>query len=242
MGQAPSVWADRISAISNEFKNATISLLDPSLVTSTFDVNTNGYVQVGDPIIAENISARVQPVRMAVDTRAGGTGNPSGEVRIRVQIPREAYAGKIRRGWLIRVTAADRNAELLDYLFVVDAAVDSSWRASVTVEATVNVEADANWDALPSVSGFIESDNLPLAGVVVRAFEQVDGLWLFRFAATSKTDGTYQLRGTDPDATYAVVASKTGYATSYYNGASDLDTADVVAYNATGVDFDLVTV
>jgi hypothetical protein len=38
------------------------------------------------------------------------------------------------------------------------------------------------------------------------------------------------------------VASKTGYVASYYDGAADLDTADVVAHNATGVDFDLVTV
>ena len=237
--RAPLVWADVIGEISDDYKNATISLIDPSLVTSTFDVNTNQFVQVGNPIVAENIAARVQPVRLAVDTRAGSTGNPSGEVRIRVQIPRTTFAGKIQRGWLIRVTAADRNFELLNLLFVVDSDVNSSWRASHTVEATVNVEADANWATVPFIGGTVESGGDPLAGAVVRAFQEVDGLWLFRFAATTDANGSYQLRGTDPSATYAVVASKTGYVTSYYDNAVDLDTASVVAHNATGVDFAL---
>lgn len=240
--RAPLVWADVIGEISDTYKNATISLLDPSLVTSDFDVETNTYTQTGNPVVAEDIDARVQPVRLAVDTRAASTGNPSGEVRIRVQIPRASFAGKAQRGWLVRVTAADRNPELLDYLFVVDANVNSSWRASNTIEATVNVEADANWAEVPFIGGAVESAGEPLAGVIVRAFEEVDGLWLFRFAAVSDADGTYQLRGTDPIATYAVVASKTGFVTSFYDGASDLDTADVVAHDATSVDFDMVEV
>lgn len=140
MAQAPTVWADRIAAVSATYMNATVSLLDPSRVTSVFDVDTNAFVQTGDPVVASNIAARVQPVRLAVDVRAGGTGNPSSEVRIRVQIPREAFVGKIQRGWQIQVTASDRNPELLDYLFVVDSDVNSSWRASHTIEATVNVE------------------------------------------------------------------------------------------------------
>jgi hypothetical protein len=240
--RAPLVWADVIGEISDDYKNATISLLDPSLVTSTFDVETNAFVQVGNPVVAEGINARVQPVRLAVDTRASSTGNPSSEVRIRVQIPRTAYSGKIQRGWLIRVTQAERNPELLNLLFMVDSDVNSSWRASHTVEATVSVENDANWAAVPFISGTVESDSEPLAGAVVRAFEEVDGLWLFRFAATTDAEGTYQLRGTGPSATYAIVTSKTGYVTSYYDGASDFDTADAVAHNATGVDFDLMEV
>ena len=240
--RTPLVWASVIEEVSDTYKNATISLIDPSRVTSTFDVNTNQFVQTGNPVVAEDIDARVQPVRLAVDTRAGSTGNPGGEVRIRVQIPRTAFSGKVQRGWLVRVTAADRNPELLDYLFVVDANVNSSWRASNTIEATVNVEADANWAEVPFIGGTVESAGEPLAGVVVRAFEEVDGLWLFRFAAVSDADGTYQLRGTDPSATYAVVASKTGFVTSFYDGATDLDTADVVAHNATSVDFDMVAV
>lgn len=237
--RAPLVWANVIGEVSDDYKNATISLINPALVSSTFDVDTNSYTSVGNPVVAEGIDARVQPVRLAVDVRAGSTGNPSGEIRIRVQIPRTAYSGKIQRGWLIRVTAADRNPELLDLLFVVDSDVNSSWRASHTVEATVNVEADANWAAVPFISGTVESGGDPLAGAVVRAFQEVDDLWLFRFAATTDADGTYQLRGTDPSATYAVVASKTGYDTEFYNNHNNFNSANPVAHNATGIDFDL---
>lgn len=138
--RAPVVWADAIGVVSDEYKNATISLLNPALVTSTFDVDTNAFVQTGDPVVQADIAARIQPVRLAVDTRAASTGNPSSEVRLRVQIPRTAYSGKIQRGWQVLVTAADRNPELENYLLVVDAVVNSSWRASITVEATIGVE------------------------------------------------------------------------------------------------------
>ncbi len=138
--QEPPAWADRIAAVSHTYMNATISLLDPSRVSSTFDVDTNEYTNTGTSVVASGIAARVQPVRLSVDTRAGTAGNPSGEVRIRVQIPRDSYNGRIKRGWLISVTAAERNPELLGYLFAVDSEVNSSWRATTTIEATVNVE------------------------------------------------------------------------------------------------------
>jgi len=66
-------------------------------------------------------------------------------VRLRVQIPRTSVTGKIQRGWIVRVTEATRNPELLDYVLVVDAAVDSSWRASITIECSVNVENEGEW-------------------------------------------------------------------------------------------------
>jgi hypothetical protein len=136
--RAQVTWADQIANVSTTYMNATVSILDPSLVTSTFDVATNEYTSTGSAVVASGISARVQPVRLSVDTRGGG--NPSGEVRIRVQIPRDSYSGRIKRGWLISVTAAERNPELLGYLFAVDSEVNSSWRATTTIEATVNVE------------------------------------------------------------------------------------------------------
>lgn len=128
--------------------NATIQLRDPALITdSGYNVETNTYTPVGNPVVATDIPARIQPVRLAVDTVGGSTNNPSGEVRIRVQIPRTAYSGKISRGWQVRVLTATRNPELLDYLFVVDANVNSSWRASNTIECSVNVENDPSWSA-----------------------------------------------------------------------------------------------
>jgi len=145
MAQTPVVWADSVGTISDEFKNATVTILDPSLITSTYNVDTGVTSQTGDPVIVAGVLARIQPVRLAVDTRGGTTGNPSGEVRMRVQIPRTAYVGKIRRGWIVNVTAASRNPELLDYVLVVDAVINSSWRASTTIECTVDVENVSDW-------------------------------------------------------------------------------------------------
>ena len=127
--------------------NASVEIRNPALVTSTRDVETNQVVTTGDPVVATDIDARIQPIRGAMEVTGGQVANPSGEVRIRVQIPRTAYSGKINRGWQIRVLSASRNPELAGYLFVVDANVNSSWRASNTIEATVNVENDPNWSA-----------------------------------------------------------------------------------------------
>lgn len=133
-------WADTIASVSADYMNATVSLIDPSLVSSTFDVDTNAYVKTGNPVVASGIPARIQPIRLSVDNRGGTSGNPSGEVRMRVQFARDAYEGKIQRGWQVRVTSATRNPELESYLIVIDAVVGSSWRATTVVEGAVNVE------------------------------------------------------------------------------------------------------
>ena len=238
--RSPVVWADAIAAVSDEYKNATVSLIDPSRVQSTFDADTNVTVQVGNPVVAADIPARVQPIRLSVDQRAAQTGNPTGEVRMRVQIPRTSYSGKIRRGWQVRVTAADRNPELENYLIVVDAVVDSSWRASITIEGMVNVENDVQPFTPPAITGVVTDGADPIPGVVVRAFRLEDGIWLWELAATTDANGSYSLAGSNPAYTYAVVAKKTGYITEYYDGAADFAGATLVAHNATGVDFELV--
>lgn len=147
MVQTPKPWADRIGAVSDTFKNATITLLDPTLVTTTFNVETGVTTTSGNAVKASGVAARIQPIRGVSEVPGASVSNPTGEVRVRVQIARSAYAGKIKRGWQIRVTAASRNPELLNYLFVVDADLNSSWRASNTIEAVANVENDPTWTA-----------------------------------------------------------------------------------------------
>ena len=142
MAQEPLDWASRVEIVSDQYKNATITLIDPSLasVGEDYDPVTGVYTPGASGIVAEDIPARVQPVRLAVDMQGGATMNPSGEVWVRIQIPRSSLVGRVEHGWRIKVTSADRNPQLLDYLFTVDANVNSSWRASNTIEATVNVE------------------------------------------------------------------------------------------------------
>ena len=139
MAQELLSWNDRIKIQSDKLKNAQIELRDPSRVMSVYDPVTNTLIQTGDPVVWTG-PARVQPVRLAVDTRGASTGNPSSEVRMRVQIPREAVSTRIERGWIVRVIDSEYNDQLEGYQLVVDAAVDSSWRASITVECSVNVE------------------------------------------------------------------------------------------------------
>ena len=145
MAQTPVVWSDAIGVISDEFKNAVIDILDPSLVTSTYDAETDNYTQTGNPTIVSGVAARIQPFRAQVNVASGAIRNPSGDVRMRIQIPRTSVSGRIKRGWQILVTTAERNPELAGYALNVDAVVNSSWRASITMECSVNVESEEGW-------------------------------------------------------------------------------------------------
>lgn len=240
MAQAPAQFPDRIAAVSDRFKNAVVDVLDPSLLTSSYDPNTNTMVQSGNPVVVSGVAARVQPVRLAVDTRGSSTGNPSGEVRMRVQLPREAVGQKVKRGWLIRVTAADRNPELLDYVLVVDSEVNSSWRASLTVEATVNVENEADWTVATAITGEVLYAGDPVVGADVFGFVEVEGVWVTALTAKTKADGSYRLVGTDSTKQYRVAVAADGFVPGFYDGQPDIDAADSVAHNATAVDFELV--
>ena len=139
MPQAQVGFADRIAAVSDTFKNITVSIIDPSQsVTSVYDPDTDTYTTTGDPIVASGIAASFQPVRMAVDA-SGAPAYNSGEVRARIQVERTANSGAITRGMRIRVTEATRNPTLVDMIFYVDGNVNSGWRASNTIEVTTNV-------------------------------------------------------------------------------------------------------
>lgn len=147
MAKGPVEWADRIGAASDQFKNAVITILDPTLVTTTFNVETGVTTTTGDAVKASGVAARIQPIRSSSDVSGAQVSNPSAEVRVRIQIPRAAFVGKIKKGWLIRVTSATRNPELVNYLFAVESSLNSSWRASTTIEAVSNVENDPTWSA-----------------------------------------------------------------------------------------------
>lgn len=138
------VWSDIIAEVSDTMKPDRIELLDPSLVSSTYNVDTGTYVTTGNPVVATDVSARIQPFRVSVDVGANGTGNPSGEIRVRVQIPRTSVTGRIQRGWQVRVLKSERTPDLPTYLLFVDSVVNSSWRASITLECTVNLDNEVS--------------------------------------------------------------------------------------------------
>ena len=144
MAQKPLSWSDRIARVSDQYKNALVSILDPTRVESSYDIETAVTTQSGHAEVWRGL-ARIQPVRLAVDIDSGLMRNPTADVRVRVQIPRNSFTGRVKRGWIIQVVSSPENPELEDYQLVVDAEVNSSWRASTTIECSVNAESEPDY-------------------------------------------------------------------------------------------------
>lgn len=85
--------------------------------------------------------ARVQPIRMEVQTYQ--VGNPTSIQNIRVQIPIDANFD-VKMGMLVRVTAAPLNEVLTRYSFNVSKVADSSNPFERTFQCTIDQEVRDN--------------------------------------------------------------------------------------------------
>lgn len=143
MKQFPT-WEAEIASVSGlaEFQNATIQIVDPSLLTTTYDYDSNEYTVTGDGVVYTG-QARVQPLR---STNVGGVsgGNPTSVSGVTVQIPYGEVV-VVKRGWRVQVTDGGRNTALEGFLFTVVSDVNSSHQASHTFEAMVDVEVNPEW-------------------------------------------------------------------------------------------------
>lgn len=139
-----STWEAEIASVSglSDFQNATITVTDPSVLTSTYDFETNAYTVTGDGVVYDG-QARIQPQRGASDAQFM-VADPSASKSILVQIPFIGM-GLVRRGFQVRVTDGGRNPNLEQFLFTVVADVNSSHMASHTFECVVDVEQNPNW-------------------------------------------------------------------------------------------------
>lgn len=137
-------WEHQIAEVSSlsEFQNATIVISDPSLLTKTYNYETNSYTVTGDGVVYSG-QARVQPQRGARDEQFM-VADPSAAKSILVQIP-STEVDVIKRGFQVQVTDGGRNPGLVGYLFTVVADVNSSHMASHTFECVVDVEQNPNW-------------------------------------------------------------------------------------------------
>jgi hypothetical protein len=137
-------WEAEIAAVSerSDFQNATITVIDPSALTTTYDFETNAYTVTGDGVLYEG-QARIQPQRGAADSQFM-VADPSASKGILVQVP-SSELSLVRRGFQVRVTDGGRNPNLEQYLFTVVADVNSSHMASHTFECVVDVEQNPNW-------------------------------------------------------------------------------------------------
>ena len=244
--RAAKQWVEEIEELSSlpEFQTCAIEIHDPTAVTSTYDVDTDTWVTVGDGRIVfadgeKQTRARVIGIRADRSESGGATDNPTGVQAIRVQFPFSQYQGRVMKDWQIRVVDGARNPALEGYLFAVTADTFSGNRASHTIHASVNVESEATWGVPTQITGTVtDLDDEPVRGVSVRGFSDDQGYWILEFEAQTGADGSYALSGTDPSKQYVVAFQKDGYLPVMFDGipGTTLDNATLVAHNATGID------
>lgn len=127
-----------------EYQNATVDIRDPTLEDFTVDVENGDTTLTGDPLVWSG-QGRVSMLRSSVDVGGNSSTDPSAIKGVRVQIPHGSYAGRIRKGWFIRVVSGGRNTGLTTYNLVVDSDVQGSHEASTTIQCSINVEQNPEW-------------------------------------------------------------------------------------------------
>lgn len=142
-------WPDRIAAVSNrpEFNRATIEIIDPTQVTSSYDIDTGEWAITGDGRITfadgtQQTSSRVIGIRSERDVSGASTGNPDAAKAMRVAFPYEVYPDRIYKDWQVRVIDSPRNPGLTSYVYVVRADEMNSNRAGHVLECVLSVESE----------------------------------------------------------------------------------------------------
>lgn len=142
-------WAAEIAEVSDdpEYMRCTVQVRDPSRVVRVRDIITGETLNEGDPVVFES-PARIVGIRAALDILAGTSANPSGDKNVRVQFPYEKlaeHAGRISRGWQIRVLDGGRNPALTKYLLTVASDFNSSNVANPVLECAIALDNDPGW-------------------------------------------------------------------------------------------------
>lgn len=128
-----------------EYQNCTIEIRDPTAQTFTVNVETGGTSLAGDSSIWSG-QGRVSMLRSSVDVGGNSSTDPSAIKGVRVQIPHGSYMGRIKKDWFIRVVTGGRNDGLTTYNLVVSSDVQGSHEASTTIQCSINVEQNPNWN------------------------------------------------------------------------------------------------
>lgn len=158
-----TAWADGVAEEStkSEYQNALIRIEDPTLVTVSYDVETDTTTVTGDPVVYAG-PARLIPVRWASYAANQNQANPTNLSDIRIQIPRyvdvapgfgsgefgltpfgsstDAFE-RIRTGCRVFVDSCPRNRSLETYLFMITADIQGSMTGARTFQASVDSDA-----------------------------------------------------------------------------------------------------
>lgn len=145
MGWVTKRWTAEIREVSERFDymTALIDIVDPSKVTTGWDIETNTPTVTGSGVIARGIPARINWPLRAVSDPGTVTGNPSVVRAGRLSIPMSAYSGPLRDGLQFIVTACGDNLDLLRYVFRIDEAINGSNMANRVAKITVDGESTA---------------------------------------------------------------------------------------------------
>lgn len=136
-------WTDEIAEIitSTEYMNAVVNIIDPTLVTTTWDIDTNTPTVTGNAVVARHVMARINwPLRSVTD--AGTTDADPSVIRAgRITIPWSEFSGPIRTGMQFVVIDGGDNPDMSRYVYRIDEAINGSNSASRAMKIAVDGES-----------------------------------------------------------------------------------------------------
>ena len=132
-------WTDEIAEASTdpEFQNATVRLVDPSIVTVTKNHQSGTITEDASAAELYTGQARIVGVRWGVNRENNDTGNSSTLTSVTVQFPKKAL-GRIKRACKMTVTACPDNPALTTYMFSLTSDFQGSNAAARTLEFAVD--------------------------------------------------------------------------------------------------------
>jgi hypothetical protein len=239
--------AINFAAISNEMRstmlpwmNGTVQIVDPNTSESEWNPFTNEYTG-GDSTVLWQGPARIQHLTSEIMPEVGFS--QVGIRAIRLQVPMDEDLGFVRKGLQVIVIDGGSDPELEQLQFVITSAINSSYAWGRTIECEVDVKsvADSMWSAIAGTVTNVTSQ--VIAGATVRTFHHEDNEWLLDYETTTDVNGNYEIPA-DAGIPVVVAVYKSGYLTSYYDGANSFETADTVTpvnrEETQGIDFELV--
>ena len=143
MGWVTNRWTEEIYDLTSttEYQNAIINICDPSLITTSWNIDTNTATPSGSAVLVRGIQARVNWPLRAVTDPGTNVADPSIIRAGRLTIRYTDYPGPIRTGLVFIVTNGGDNPDLLRYVFRIDEAINSSNMATRVMKISVNGEA-----------------------------------------------------------------------------------------------------
>lgn len=148
MYQFASTWTDEIADESTkpEYQNATVTLIDSSLVTGDYDPETGDYTVTGDPEFWSG-RARIMPMRWGVNRENSDFANSNTQTAVLVQFGKnEDFGGtpntyRVKKGVGMRVDASPDNPSLETMYFTCTGESQGSNAAARTLEFSQDGDA-----------------------------------------------------------------------------------------------------